>query len=61
MKRWVRGFKKTWLITSLNIIYLVGALVVCGMGMYAAIKTLKSAFGGGGTVATSFACNSPFG
>jgi hypothetical protein len=60
VKKWMRGFKKTWLITSFNIFYFLGALVVCGMGMYAAIKALMTAFGAGGTVATSFGCKSPF-
>jgi hypothetical protein len=60
VKRWIRGYKKTWILTTLNIIYLLGALVVCGLGMYSAISALMSAFGGGGTVATSFGCTSPF-
>jgi hypothetical protein len=60
LKRWVRGFKKSWMLTSFNIIYFLGALVVCALGMYAAIKALISAFGDGGTVATSFGCTSPF-
>ena len=58
-KRWWRGYKRTWLITSFNIIYLLGALVVCALGMYSAIEALITAFGGG-TVATSFGCTSPF-
>jgi hypothetical protein len=59
-KRWMRGYRKTWMLTSFNIFYLLGSLVVCAMGMYAAIKALMTAFGGGGTVATSFGCTSPF-
>jgi hypothetical protein len=60
MKRWVRGFKKTWMMTSFNIFYFLGALVVCALGMFAAISALMTAFGDGGTVATSFGCTSPF-
>ncbi len=60
VKRWMRGYRKTWLLTSFNIFYFLGSLVVCGMGMYAAIKALMSAFGAGGTVATAFGCTSPF-
>lgn len=60
MKRWIRGYKKTWFLTTLNIIYMTGALVVCGMGMYSAIEALMSAFGSGGTVTTSFSCTSPY-
>jgi hypothetical protein len=59
-KRWMRGYRKSFLITSFNIFYLLGALVVCGMGMYAAIKALMTAFGAGGTTATSFGCTSPY-
>jgi hypothetical protein len=59
MKRWIRGFKKTWMLTSFNIFYVLGALVVCGLGMFSAIESLITAFGDGGTVATSFSCISP--
>jgi hypothetical protein len=60
LKRWVRGFKKTLLMSSLNIVYFLGSLVVCGLGCYAAIEALISAFGSGGTTATHFSCTSPF-
>jgi hypothetical protein len=60
MKRWWRGYKASWLLTSFNIFYLLGALVVCGLGMFSAISNLISAFGAGTTVATSFGCTSPF-
>lgn len=60
MQRWIRGYRKSFLLTSFNIFYLLGALVVCGMGMYAAIKALITAFGAGGTKATSFGCTSPY-
>jgi hypothetical protein len=59
-KRLMRGYKKTWMLTTFNILYLLGALVVCALGMYAAIEALITAFGDGGTVATSFGCTSPF-
>jgi hypothetical protein len=59
-KRWMRGYRKSWLLTSFNIFYFLGALVVCGMGMWAAIKSLMAAFGAGSSVATSFGCTSPF-
>lgn len=60
MKRWIRGYKKTWMLTSFNVFYTLGALVVCGMGSYAAIKALMSAFGDGGSTATAFSCTSPY-
>lgn len=59
IKRWMRGYRKTFIVTSLNIIYFLGALVVCGLGCYAAIEALISGFSGG-TVTTSFSCKSPY-
>ena len=58
-KRWMRGYRKTFWFTTANIIYFLGALVVCGLGCYSAIEALISAFGGG-SVATSFSCTSPY-
>lgn len=58
-KRWARGFRKSWMMTSFNIFYCLGALVVCGLGMWAAITALISAFSGG-SVTTSFSCTSPY-
>ncbi|KAH8817436.1 transmembrane amino acid transporter protein-domain-containing protein [Xylogone sp. PMI_703] len=59
LKRWFRGYRKSFLLTTFNIIYMLGALVVCGLGCYSAIEALISAFDGG-SVATSFSCRSPF-
>lgn len=59
MKRWARGFKKTWMLTSFNIFYFLGALVVCALGMWAAIEALITAFSGGSQT-TSFSCTSPY-
>lgn len=60
MKRWWRGYKKTFLLSTFNIFYFLGSLVVCALGCYAAIEALISAFGSGGTTATHFSCTSPF-
>ncbi|PQE28339.1 transmembrane amino acid transporter protein [Rutstroemia sp. NJR-2017a BBW] len=60
MKRWWRGYRKSFVMSSFNIIYFLGSLVVCGLGCYAAIEALISAFGSGGTTATHFSCVSPF-
>lgn len=60
LKRWIRGYKKTWMLTTANIIYMLGALVVCGMGCYSAISALMSAFGDGATATTAFSCISPY-
>jgi hypothetical protein len=59
IKRWMRGYRKTFVITTLNIIYFLGALVVCGLGCYAAIEALIVALSGG-SVTTSFSCKSPY-
>ena len=59
MKRWIRGYRKTFLLSGFNTFYLLGSLVVCGLGCYSAIMALISAFGGG-SVATSFSCTSPY-
>lgn len=61
MKRWWRGYLKTFWMSSFNIIYFLGSLVVCALGCYAAIEALISAFGpDGGSVTTHFSCVSPF-
>ncbi|MCJ1281363.1 hypothetical protein MMC26_000682 [Xylographa opegraphella] len=60
LKRWIRGYRKVLLLNLFNTFYLLGALVVCGLGCYSAIMALISAFGNGGTVATSFSCTSPY-
>jgi hypothetical protein len=59
LKRWIRGYKKTFFLTSFNIIYFLGSLVVCGLGCYAAIEALIDAFSGG-SVAKHFSCRSPY-
>jgi len=59
MTRWIRGYKKTWMLTSFNIFYFLGSMVVCGLGCYSAIESLITAFNGG-SVATAWSCTSPF-
>lgn len=59
LKRWVRGYKKTWLRSSIGIVYILLGLACCGMGTWAAIEGLIAVFGPGGTVATSFGCAVP--
>ncbi|KAE8448332.1 hypothetical protein EG329_009576 [Mollisiaceae sp. DMI_Dod_QoI] len=60
MKRWVRGFKKTWYITLPAILYTLAGLATSGMGTWAAIEALIAAFGPGGSVLTSWTCVNPF-
>jgi len=45
MKRWWRGYKKSFLMSTMNFLYFLASLVVCGLGSYAAIEALISAFG----------------
>ncbi|CZT10297.1 uncharacterized protein RAG0_14818 [Rhynchosporium agropyri] len=59
-KRWMRGYRKSFWMSTWNIFYFLGSLVVCVLGCYAAIMALISAFGSGGTTATHFSCISPF-
>lgn len=59
MTRWVRGFKKYWLINSINVVYTVAALACSALGSYGAIEALITLFGPGGTVATSWGCAVP--
>jgi hypothetical protein len=59
MTRWVRGFKKYWLLNSINVVYATAALACSALGSYGAIKSLIALFGPGGTVATSWGCAVP--
>ena len=58
-KRWVRGFKIRWALNSFNFFYFLGALTTAALGIYSSAESLKAAFSGGGSVATSFGCASP--
>lgn len=59
LRRWWRGFRVSWHINTINIIYGCGGLACCGMGCWSAIESLVALFGPGGTVATSFGCAQP--
>ncbi|EXJ87654.1 hypothetical protein A1O1_04578 [Capronia coronata CBS 617.96] len=59
LKRWIRGYKKTWLRSTIALIYVLLGLACCGMGTWAAIEGLIDVFGPGGTVAVSFGCPVP--
>ncbi|CAK7224036.1 hypothetical protein SBRCBS47491_005412 [Sporothrix bragantina] len=57
--RFRRGFLSSsrWWMNSLNILYIGGALALSGLGAYASIMTLKTAFAT--SVTTSYVCKSP--
>ena len=59
MKRWARGFKKSWKWSAPLTLYVLLGLACCGMGIWAAIEGLISIFGPGGTVATAWGCEAP--
>lgn len=56
MKRWIRGFKKSWYIALPTILYAMAGFATSGMGSWAAILALQAAFGPGGSKATSWSC-----
>jgi len=59
-KRWRRGFMVKWHLNSFNMFYFLGALCTAALGIYSSVELLIEAFSGG-SVATSFGCNSPTG
>ena len=60
LKRWVRGFFGTrWWMNVFNVLYMLGAFALAGLGSYGAIENLISAFKSGAT--NSFVCKSPLG
>ncbi|KAL3427796.1 transmembrane amino acid transporter family protein [Phlyctema vagabunda] len=58
LARYVRGFKKHWLLNTFNFLYFLGSLTTAALGIYSSCLGLMSAFDGG-SVATSFGCASP--
>lgn len=59
VKRWVRGYMKTWYLNVFLTVFVLAGLACSGMGTWAATEGLISVFGPGGTVATNFGCASP--
>lgn len=57
-KRWARGYMVKWHLNTFNLLYFLGALATCALGIYSSVEGLITAFGGG-SVATSFSCASP--
>ncbi|EPE06646.1 amino acid transporter [Ophiostoma piceae UAMH 11346] len=58
-KRLVRGFlsRERWWLNAANVVYILGALALAGLGAYASIETLRDAFKSNRT--TSYVCKSP--
>ncbi|KAJ5661745.1 uncharacterized protein N7477_009361 [Penicillium maclennaniae] len=59
-KRWARGFRKSWKISIPILIFTGCGFAASGMGTWAAILALESAFGSGGSVLTSWTCLNPY-
>ena len=59
LKRLVRGFlsRERWWLNAANVLYILGALALAGLGAYASIETLHDAFKTNRT--TSYVCKSP--
>ncbi|KAL1897024.1 hypothetical protein Sste5346_004228 [Sporothrix stenoceras] len=57
--RFKRGFfsRGRWWMNSLNVLYIMGALALSGLGAYSSIMSLKAAFANSTT--TSYVCKSP--
>ena len=59
IKRWIRGFRKTWYLSIPAVLFAMGGLASSGMGSWAAIEGLIEVFGPGGTIQTSWGCAAP--
>lgn len=58
LKRMFRGFfSGRWYMNIFNVIYMLGALTLAGLGAYGSIENLIAAFDSG--AANSFSCHSP--
>ena len=61
MKRWVRGFTKTWYLSLPVVLFSMAGLAASGMGSWAGIEGLKAAFSQAGSVTASWTCTNPYG
>lgn len=56
IKRYARGFFKSWKLTIPILIFTGCGLATSGMGTWSAVLSLEDAFGPGGSVQTSWSC-----
>jgi hypothetical protein len=57
-RRWKRGFfGRRWYMNVFNLLYMLGAMAMAGLGAYGAVENLIAAFATGTT--NSFVCKSP--
>ncbi|KAI9672863.1 MAG: hypothetical protein M1831_000299 [Alyxoria varia] len=57
MKRWVRGYRKQLVWNTGNMLYFLGAVCTCVLGIYSAIKEIITAYQESSS--TAFSCTSP--
>ncbi|KAJ5904442.1 hypothetical protein N7504_006825 [Penicillium tannophilum] len=60
ISRWTRGYMKNWYITIPVTIFTGAGFAASGMGTWAAVLALESAYGPGGSLTTSWTCTNPF-
>lgn len=58
IKRWIRGFLgKRWYLNVFNLLYFLGAMALCGLGIYASVKNLIQIYAV--PQLNAFGCTSP--
>ncbi|KLT41353.1 hypothetical protein CC85DRAFT_247783 [Cutaneotrichosporon oleaginosum] len=55
--RWRRGFRRYWYAKITLVVFVLGALSLCGLGIYSGVVSAQESFRSGRT--TSFSCRAP--
>lgn len=58
-KRWMRGYKKKFVMNTFDVLYSLAALATAGAGLYASGKAMRETFAS--TTVTPFTCQNPAG
>lgn len=58
-KRFMRGYRKKFIVNTFDVIYSVGALAAAGLGIYSSVIGMHEDFSG--TAITPFSCTNPAG
>lgn len=56
-KRWVRGYKKAWLVNTWNLFFMLGSLTTAVLGIYSSVLGMIESYAS--DASTSFGCDSP--
>jgi len=59
IKRWMRGYRKKFLLNTFDVIYFLAALATAGLGIYASVIGMHETFAS--TALTPFTCQNPAG